>query len=211
MRAGTLRALAIAAKKRSPMLPDVPTSYEQGLPEFDCAPFYAVFAPKGTPQPIVDKLAEALNKGLSEEGRAEAAGRSRRRHCRTQSPWTEGTRRTGKKRNRAADADPESRNCELSMRISAVTTDKIYFGYMTLVGCAIGILSIMAPQIQDFTIKPYFWVLIAVALFDVGTYALRQYLPGTMLATPARLLGFVIGIVLMVVIPQLAGAPVRYF
>jgi tripartite-type tricarboxylate transporter receptor subunit TctC len=67
VRAGTVKALAIAAKKRSPLLPDVPTSYEQGLPEFDCAPFYAVFAPKGTPQAIVDKLADALNKGLSEE------------------------------------------------------------------------------------------------------------------------------------------------
>jgi tripartite-type tricarboxylate transporter receptor subunit TctC len=67
VRAGGVKALAIAAKKRSPMLPDVPTSYEQGLPEFDCAPFYAVFVPKGTPQPIIDRLAEALNKGLNEE------------------------------------------------------------------------------------------------------------------------------------------------
>ena len=67
VRAGGVKALAIAAKKRSPMLPDVPTSYEQGLPEFDCAPFYAVFVPKGTPKPIADKLAEALNKGLNEE------------------------------------------------------------------------------------------------------------------------------------------------
>jgi tripartite-type tricarboxylate transporter receptor subunit TctC len=67
VRAGNLKALAIAAKKRSPMLPDVPTSYEQGLPEFDCAPFYGVFAPAGTPKPIVEKLVEALNKGLSEE------------------------------------------------------------------------------------------------------------------------------------------------
>jgi tripartite-type tricarboxylate transporter receptor subunit TctC len=67
VRAGTAKALAIANKKRSPMLPDVPTSYEQGLPAFDCAPFYAMFAPKGTPQPIIDKLAEALNKGLEEE------------------------------------------------------------------------------------------------------------------------------------------------
>ena len=67
VRAGTVKALAIAAKKRSPLLPDVPTSYEQGLPQFDCAPFYALFAPKGTPQAIVNKLAEALNKGLSEE------------------------------------------------------------------------------------------------------------------------------------------------
>jgi tripartite-type tricarboxylate transporter receptor subunit TctC len=67
VRAGNLKALAIAAKKRNPMLPDVPTSYEQGLPEFDCAPFYGVFAPSGTPKPIIEKLVEALNKGLSEE------------------------------------------------------------------------------------------------------------------------------------------------
>ena len=66
VRAGTVKALAIAAKKRSPLLPDVPTSYEQGLPQFDCAPFYALFAPKGTPQAIVDKLAAALNEGLNE-------------------------------------------------------------------------------------------------------------------------------------------------
>jgi tripartite-type tricarboxylate transporter receptor subunit TctC len=66
VQAGTVKALAIAARKRSPMLPDVPTSYEQGLPEFDCAPFYAVFVPRGTPQPVIEKLAEALNKGLNE-------------------------------------------------------------------------------------------------------------------------------------------------
>jgi tripartite-type tricarboxylate transporter receptor subunit TctC len=67
VQAGTVKALAVAAKKRSPMLPNVPTSYEQGLPEFDCAPFYGVFVPSRTPQPVIEKLAEALNKGLSEE------------------------------------------------------------------------------------------------------------------------------------------------
>jgi putative tricarboxylic transport membrane protein len=67
VRAGAVRAIAIAAKKRSAMLPDVPTSHEQGLPEFDCAPFYALFVPKGTPKPVIEKLSEALNKGLSEE------------------------------------------------------------------------------------------------------------------------------------------------
>jgi len=64
--AGTAKALAIAAKKRSPLLPNVPTAAEQGLPEFECSPFYAVFAPKGTPKAIVDKLADALNAGLEE-------------------------------------------------------------------------------------------------------------------------------------------------
>ncbi len=67
VQAGSVKALAVAAKKRSPMLPDVPTSSEQGFPEFDCAPFYGVFAPSGTPQPVIDRLVEALNKGLGEE------------------------------------------------------------------------------------------------------------------------------------------------
>src|SRR6059058_1171960 len=67
VQAGNVKALAVAAKKRSPLLPDVPTSHEQGLPEFDIAPFYAVFVPSGTPQAVVDKLADALSKGLDEE------------------------------------------------------------------------------------------------------------------------------------------------
>jgi tripartite-type tricarboxylate transporter receptor subunit TctC len=62
MQAGTIRALAIAAGKRNALLPEVPTAAEGGLPAFDAAPFYAIFAPKGTPQPIVDRLADALNK-----------------------------------------------------------------------------------------------------------------------------------------------------
>jgi tripartite-type tricarboxylate transporter receptor subunit TctC len=66
VQAGAVRALAVAARQRSPMLPDVPTSYEQGLGDFDVAVKYAVFAPKGTPRPIVDKLAAALNEGLDE-------------------------------------------------------------------------------------------------------------------------------------------------
>jgi len=67
VQAGNVKALAVAAKKRSPLLPDVPTSHEQGLPEFDIAPFYAVFVPSGTPPAVVDKLADALSKGLNEE------------------------------------------------------------------------------------------------------------------------------------------------
>src|SRR5215470_15159085 len=67
VQAGNVKVLVVAAKKRTPLLPDVPTSHEQGLPEFDCAPFYGIFAPAGTPQVIVDKLSEALTKGLNEE------------------------------------------------------------------------------------------------------------------------------------------------
>jgi tripartite-type tricarboxylate transporter receptor subunit TctC len=67
VRAGTIKAYAIATAKRHPALPDVPTSAEEGLPQFAAAPFYGVFAPKGTPQPIVDRLITALNTALDDE------------------------------------------------------------------------------------------------------------------------------------------------
>ncbi len=67
VRAGTVRALAIATTRRNALLPDVPTSAEAGLPSFQAAPFYALFAPHGTPQAIIQILADALNKGLNED------------------------------------------------------------------------------------------------------------------------------------------------
>ena len=67
VRAGTLKAMAIGSNKRHPALPDVPTAAEAGLPNFQAAPFYAMFAPKGTPQDVLDKLSAALDKGLDDE------------------------------------------------------------------------------------------------------------------------------------------------
>jgi tripartite-type tricarboxylate transporter receptor subunit TctC len=62
IRAGSLKGLALAAPQRHPLMPDLPTAAEQGLPAFNIAPFFAVFAPKGTPQPIVDRLNGEINK-----------------------------------------------------------------------------------------------------------------------------------------------------
>ena len=92
-----------------------------------------------------------------------------------------------------------------------MTIDRIFFGYMALIGLAVGAIVVVAPRVQDFLIKPYFWVLIAVLLFEGGAYLRGGNTPGSMLTMQARLLGFVIGIVLMVVIPMLAGSPARFF
>lgn len=92
-----------------------------------------------------------------------------------------------------------------------MTIDKIFFGYMALAGILTGAILIAAPGAQDFFLKPYFWVLLAVVLFDVAALLRGKNAPGTMLPMPARLLGFVIGIVLMVIIPTLAGSSVRFF
>ena len=65
---GNIKALAIATPERSPALPDVPTTKEAGLPEFQVSAWNALFAPKGTPKDAVDKLAAALDKALDDAG-----------------------------------------------------------------------------------------------------------------------------------------------
>jgi len=64
---GTIRAYAIGTAERNPALPNVPTTKEAGMPEFQVSAWNAIFAPKGTPKPIVDKLADALDKALDDD------------------------------------------------------------------------------------------------------------------------------------------------
>jgi tripartite-type tricarboxylate transporter receptor subunit TctC len=64
---GTIKGYAVGTPKRDPALPDVPTTREAGLPEFQATGWYALFAPKRTPKPILDKLTDALGKALDDE------------------------------------------------------------------------------------------------------------------------------------------------
>ena len=64
---GTIKAYAIGTEQRNPALPNVPTSKEAGLPEFQASAWNALIAPKDTPKPIVDKLSAALDKALDDE------------------------------------------------------------------------------------------------------------------------------------------------
>ncbi|MBI3702545.1 MAG: tripartite tricarboxylate transporter substrate binding protein BugD [Rhizobiales bacterium] len=63
---GKLKAYAVTGDKRSPMLPDVPTTAEAGMPAFNLTVWFGLSAPKGTPAPVVAKLNEALNVALSD-------------------------------------------------------------------------------------------------------------------------------------------------
>jgi tripartite-type tricarboxylate transporter receptor subunit TctC len=63
--AGQLRALAIASAERSPLVPNVPTIAEAGYPGFDVIAWYALFAPRGTPAPVVARLSAEVEKALS--------------------------------------------------------------------------------------------------------------------------------------------------
>ena len=63
---GRLRALAVTTRKRSALLPEVPSLAELGLTDYDVSTFTGLFAAAGTPRPILDKLAAALARVLAQ-------------------------------------------------------------------------------------------------------------------------------------------------
>ena len=64
--AGAVRILAVAQNERASVLPNVPTTVEAGLPKFQASGWNALFAPKGTPKHMIDKLAEVASKALDD-------------------------------------------------------------------------------------------------------------------------------------------------
>ena len=66
IKTGKLKAYAVTGDRRSPMLPDVPTTAEAGLPQFNLTVWFGLSAPKGTPRPIIEKLSKALDAALSD-------------------------------------------------------------------------------------------------------------------------------------------------
>ncbi len=68
IKAGAIKAYAVATPMRAVALPDVPTTKEAGLPEFQVSAWNALFAPKGTPKDVMAKLSEALTKALADAG-----------------------------------------------------------------------------------------------------------------------------------------------
>ena len=65
IKAGKIKALAVAATKRSPAFPDVPTAAEAGVPGYVVSTWYGLWAPKGTPKDIVDKMTAEVTKVLN--------------------------------------------------------------------------------------------------------------------------------------------------
>ena len=62
IRSGTIRALALASAERHPAFPEIPTTAEAGLPGFILDGWFALFAPAGTPQPVIERLNAAMRK-----------------------------------------------------------------------------------------------------------------------------------------------------
>ena len=66
MNSGRLKVLAIALPQRSPLMPDIPTVAEAGLPDFNISLWYGLIGVKGIPQPIVEKLNLAVRNSLAD-------------------------------------------------------------------------------------------------------------------------------------------------
>ena len=67
LEAGRIKVYTVSSTARNPVIPNVPTSAEAGLPEFQMSAWNGLFAPKGTPKPIIDRLVDALDKALDDE------------------------------------------------------------------------------------------------------------------------------------------------
>jgi tripartite-type tricarboxylate transporter receptor subunit TctC len=65
IKGGRIKALAVAAPKRAPGFPDVPTTAEAGLPSYQVSTWYGIWAVKGTPADIVDRMASEVQKALA--------------------------------------------------------------------------------------------------------------------------------------------------
>jgi tripartite-type tricarboxylate transporter receptor subunit TctC len=69
-----IKIFAVTSPKRNEALPNVPSVVEAGLPDFQPTAWNGLFAPKGTPKPIVDRLADALDKALDDEATRKRLG-----------------------------------------------------------------------------------------------------------------------------------------
>lgn len=64
--AGKVKVYAVTSKERVPTLPNVPTMQESGFKDFEIGIWHGMWAPKGTPQPILDKLQASLQAGMAD-------------------------------------------------------------------------------------------------------------------------------------------------
>jgi tripartite-type tricarboxylate transporter receptor subunit TctC len=66
IKSGKLKALGISSSQRSPLVPDVPTIAESGLPGFESVTWFGVFGPAGTPKAVVDRMNAEVNRVLAD-------------------------------------------------------------------------------------------------------------------------------------------------
>ena len=79
IKAGNVKPIAVLARQRSAVLPNVPTAQQEGLPNFDANNWIALFFPRNTPEPIIHRLREATVEAMKDSRTADAYGGDRHR------------------------------------------------------------------------------------------------------------------------------------
>ena len=92
-----------------------------------------------------------------------------------------------------------------------MTIDKIFYAYMALVGLAAGALLVARPQAGEAFIKPYFWMLLAVAAFDAVMFYLKRISPAEVMPLQVRVFGFIGGTLIVAAVIQITGSPAKLF
>ncbi|MCX7312023.1 MAG: hypothetical protein NTV56_09925 [Alphaproteobacteria bacterium] len=88
-----------------------------------------------------------------------------------------------------------------------MTIDQVFIGFMTLCGLIVGGLVALLPQSRSIGIPPYFGVLLFMAIFEIAAFARGRGAPGSVIKMETRLIGFLLAVVLIAVLPYLAGQP----
>jgi hypothetical protein len=92
-----------------------------------------------------------------------------------------------------------------------VSTDRIFLIFAIIVGIVAGGVLVLVPQSRSIGLEPYFWVLIAFAMFEGVAYLRRGSAAGPPITMQTRIIGFVIALALTFLIPMAAGIEVRMF
>jgi len=90
-----------------------------------------------------------------------------------------------------------------------VSIDRIFLVFAVIVGVAVGGVIVLVPQSRDLSLAPYFWVLIAFALFEGINHLRRGSAAAPAISMQTRIIGFVIALALMFLIPMAAGIQVK--
>jgi hypothetical protein len=91
-----------------------------------------------------------------------------------------------------------------------VTVARIFLAYAIVVGLAVGGIFAFVPQSRTIGVAPFFWVMIAFAVFE-GIAHVRGTSVGPPITMPTRLIGLAIALAMVVLVPLGAGAPINLF
>ena len=85
--------------------------------------------------------------------------------------------------------------------------NRIFLIYMVVVGLAAGVAFVAVPAVRAFQIPAYFWIVIAMALFEGFSFWRGRGAPGSVITMGIRVGGFLLGVLLMLAVPYAAGIP----